>query len=366
VNADERAQDLWQKAERQLYEAASRGESGRTNAVPRYAEKAEELFRDAELEAIKTALFTEIEENIEAAKDLDADDWAPKSYQFARDLLSQARTELEANRYDTDRPRDLANQALHYARHAQYVARLADDIDDNDTTLENVLMDWEAAIGQLGTSLDLPLYFDNGPGQAIQDLNERILKRGERLKNADEDLAASRARATILEEEMSRLQADLEGQELAQNRLSQRLAEQEVLDRKFKAVEGMFTPDEAIVLRVKEQLVIRLIGLGFASGSARLEARHYPLLGKLQQALGGFPGAPVTIEGHTDSYGMDASNLQLSIDRAEAVKKYLLANTSMAPLQLSATGYGESRPIANNETAEGRLRNRRIDVVIYP
>jgi chemotaxis protein MotB len=38
----------------------------------------------------------------------------------------------------------------------------------------------------------------------------------------------------------------------------------------------------------------------------------------------------------------------------------------MAPLQLSATGYGESRPIANNETAEGRLRNRRIDVVIYP
>ena len=91
----------------------------------RFADKAEALYREAELAAIETALFTEIEGQIESARKLDADDWAPKSYSFAVDLLSQARSELAANRYDTDRPRDLATQAFHYAKHAQYVARLA-------------------------------------------------------------------------------------------------------------------------------------------------------------------------------------------------------------------------------------------------
>jgi outer membrane protein OmpA-like peptidoglycan-associated protein len=72
------------------------------------------------------------------------------------------------------------------------------------------------------------------------------------------------------------------------------------------------------------------------------------------------------VEGHTDSYGSDASNLNLSQERADAVKAYLLANMSMDPSRIEAIGYGESKPIANNETAEGRAKNRRIEIVIHP
>ena len=74
----------------------------------------------------------------------------------------------------------------------------------------------------------------------------------------------------------------------------------------------------------------------------------------------------VTIEGHTDSYGGDQLNMQLSTDRAAAVKQYLLANMGIEPYRIQAVGYGEDRPIANNETAEGRAKNRRIDIVISP
>ena len=59
--------------------------------------------------------------------------------------------------------------------------------------------------------------------------------------------------------------------------------------------------------------------------------------------------------------------MQLSQDRADAVRQYLLANMrNITPTQISSVGYGESKPIANNETKEGRKKNRRIDIVIHP
>ena len=72
----------------------------------------------------------------------------------------------------------------------------------------------------------------------------------------------------------------------------------------------------------------------------------------------------IIVEGHTDNIGNDAYNLNLSAERARAVQQYLIANMNLAEERTQALGYGEERPIANNETEEGRMQNRRIDVVI--
>jgi len=74
----------------------------------------------------------------------------------------------------------------------------------------------------------------------------------------------------------------------------------------------------------------------------------------------------MVIEGHTDAFGSDSDNLTLSQRRADAVAQFLLNNASVSPVNMTALGYGESHPVANNETEEGRRTNRRIDVVIYP
>ena len=68
-----------------------------------------------------------------------------------------------------------------------------------------------------------------------------------------------------------------------------------------------------------------------------------------------------------DSFGGDEANLALSKKRAEAVRSYLIANMpSGESRRIDAVGYGESRPIGNNETAEGRTKNRRIDLLLIP
>jgi outer membrane protein OmpA-like peptidoglycan-associated protein len=78
-----------------------------------------------------------------------------------------------------------------------------------------------------------------------------------------------------------------------------------------------------------------------------------------------FPESKISIEGYTDSFGGDAQNLILSQKRADAVTEYLLANTSLDKAMIDSKGFGETNPIANNETKEGRAKNRRIDLIIH-
>ena len=366
VEAAERAPQLWREAEVQFYEAASRAEKGRERRVSDYAAKAEGLYRDAELAAIENVLFARIEAEIKKAKDLDADDWAPKSYESAVALLQKARDVLHANRYDTDEPRNLARQALHQALHAQYVAVLADDIDDNDNSLEAVLLQWEDTLRPLGEALDVPLYFDNGPDAALELIMTSLNERDSRMADIAAELASLRNRNRLMGQEILVLQSELEDREAAQARLDRRLAEQSEQEALVSRTESLFAANEAEVVRHENRLIIRLVGLGFASGSAALEARHEGLLAKLQTALASFPSTPVTIEGHTDSYGADDANLQLSVRRAQSVEEYLLNRKTVASAHVTSVGFGETKPIANNETADGRWKNRRIDVVIYP
>ena len=109
-----------------------------------------------------------------------------------------------------------------------------------------------------------------------------------------------------------------------------------------------------------------MFGLSFEIGQAALTSEHEALLADLRRALSEYPESVVVIEGHTDDYGSDAENLALSEQRAAAVQEYLLARTPISPANLSARGYGEAQPVANNETEDGRRHNRRIDVVISP
>ena len=134
----------------------------------------------------------------------------------------------------------------------------------------------------------------------------------------------------------------------------------------MKQIESTFDRSEAQVFRDSSEIYIRLVGLSFPSGSADIGDTDYQLLTKVQNAIRIFDDSEVIVEGHTDSHGADDSNLSLSEQRAESVRQYLMAQMGLSYDQVSAVGYGETQPVANNETPQGRARNRRIDVRIVP
>lgn len=110
-------------------------------------------------------------------------------------------------------------------------------------------------------------------------------------------------------------------------------------------------------------LVVTLGDVLFATGKAEIRSRASSNLSKLAAFLNRYQDRTVIIEGHTDGVGSEASNLALSQRRADSVKSYLVGQ-GIAPTRLTASGKGESAPVADNHSASGRRQNRRVEVII--
>jgi chemotaxis protein MotB len=109
----------------------------------------------------------------------------------------------------------------------------------------------------------------------------------------------------------------------------------------------------------------------FNSGSITLSESGMDVIDKIAEVAANYPDREIRVEGHTDNVGIAAayrdkypSNWELATRRACSVVAYLMKKHEMSPEQLSAVGYGEYQPIAENETAEGRALNRRVVIVI--
>ncbi|MBN1984202.1 MAG: OmpA family protein [Chitinivibrionales bacterium] len=107
------------------------------------------------------------------------------------------------------------------------------------------------------------------------------------------------------------------------------------------------------------QLILK--GVNFESGKAVLLFGSYKVLDEIAESLVEWPEVRVEIQGHTDNTGKPAKNLELSQQRAETVRQYLIGK-GVAADRLTAVGYGKERPIADNKTASGRAQNRRVEL----
>ncbi len=363
----------WKDGESAFSQATRSLERGSIKSAERYAEKAETAYRSGELIAIKANYLNETRDFIAMAKKLKADRYAPTSYGNAVSLLEAAETELTNNRYDTDKPRSLAADAKHNVLHAIYIAKLENRIRSRELNLETILLGWEASIARLGDALDTPVYFDYGEEEAIEALLEGMTRirlekaaLAQTIEDRDQALAGLNEQVTKMQELLGGGNQTIEELEELLAEQSRRLQQQAMHRERFATVEGLFEPGQATVMRQGDTVIIRMIGLNFDSGTSTLTTEHQQILAVLEQAIAEFPESRVVVEGHTDAFGSDADNLGLSQARADAVAQHLLSKLPISPMNLNAMGYGETRPVANNETAEGRKRNRRIDVVIKP
>ncbi len=104
-------------------------------------------------------------------------------------------------------------------------------------------------------------------------------------------------------------------------------------------------------------------GILFDVNSATIKGESYKTLQEIGELLQELPDLRLSIEGHTDSDGSDESNMTLSERRADSVRTYLISTFSIAADRLESKGWGESKPVDTNDTAEGKANNRRVELV---
>ncbi len=383
------AKELWLEAEEQFIEAAEQLEKGDRDDSYEESVEAIEIYRKAELSAIKTNLLAETRRLIEKADYMDVDKKAPKTLEKAKSLLSETEKELETNRYDMDYPRILAKQAKYEAKHAIYLYSTIEKIDDEDIEMEDVILNLENPLINIAEEVGFVAQFDEGfdkPENLIIDYisylqatNSRLVMENSQQNNLIGHLHANievlkKERNALNNEfnnEISKRSAESKSKMLAieaeKAELAKKIDYQTKINEQFDIVNNIFNSSEAMVFRSGDNVIIRMHSFAFDVGKSEIKPANFDLLTKVQSAIKTFPKSQVIIEGYTDSFGSDALNLTLSQERSDAVTKYLMANMpELKTTNISSVGFGENNPIANNETKEGRRQNRRIDIIIKP
>ena len=350
--AQELASDSWEDASKDFDDTMRYVERGDMKRAEREAARAESEYREAELTAIKRSLLGQARADLADADEARADRYAKATFNKARQLLLRADQAIELDRYDVNTARDFASRAAYEARHATYISGVTQKMRDDYRNVEKLILEVESGLDRIAQSVGTPVGFDSGLEEAVINIADSVDEQTSELLAARDRLAGLETRAVDLK---SRLGV------VAESRDNLALRQEA-----FRSASQQFSSEEAQVIRDGDRLIIRLISLNFPSGDAVIEPRNFPLLSKLQAVLEDFPGSRFIVEGHTDSRGSEENNLALSDRRAAAVRQYLLSNMRGQSPAIEAVGYGETSPVANNETEVGRAQNRRIDIVIEP
>ena len=366
ARAPELSSEIWKDGQRKFGDAIRMLERGDLKNAKRREVEATSLYRDAELVAIKAQYLSETRRLLADADRARVDRYAPITLGKAKQLLANAERELNENRYDTDLPRNLARQANYEAKHAIYLSEVGRKVRDRDLTAEQLVLQWEKSLREVAGAADIVPDMEQGPVNLEQSLVAYI----DQMRNDNQALGQQKTenetRLSDMEEEMRALDERLGGATVERAALVQRLEALARVKQQFEQVEKMFTAAEARVFREGNNIILRLVELTFDSGASDIRPTSFDLLGKVEKAIDVFPRSELIIEGHTDSFGGDDSNQALSQQRAESVQQYMVNAMRIPTYRLIATGYGETRPVASNETESGRERNRRIDIVIRP
>jgi outer membrane protein OmpA-like peptidoglycan-associated protein len=344
------AEKIWEKAETEFYDAVTNLEDEDIEDAKYYGNEALKLYNEAELLSIKNGILGQARENIKLAEQADADDYAFHTYRSAQNLLMEAERLLDGDRYAKDEAIEKADNAAYQGAHAAYLAKIIKEFSKKDENWENLILKFEEILEEFGTLINYEPRFEKGFEQSVQAISTTI----KNLKDEKKQL--------ITENES--LKDELQSVREREADYSAELEKKKDKEQRVEKVKTLFGANEARVIYEGDNLIIRLFGLNFPSGKAIIEPEYFSLLTKVQQALRIFSDNHYLIEGHTDALGNNSSNKILSEKRALSIREYLLANMDIAEAQITHIGFGEDKPIASNDTQEGREQNRRIDIVI--
>ena len=282
---------------------------------------------------VKAVQFRELDTVIKAiqqASGEDAENLAPKSLRTA--LLDVS----EAENLIAQSPRD--------PKIYQVILDLAVESSVYLTDVMDVILDAP------GTPEDI--------ASKIVEQNRKLEALSKNVGNLEHNLKTTQSTLMETEGSLKQKETALKQQDEELDKSSRQVRFQRAMDQAVQE----FPDEEASVYQQGSKLIFRLKKINFASGSATIPAASKPMLSKINDMIKFVNAELVVVEGHTDSIGTATLNKTLSTKRAISVANYLAALAG--GYKIGYVGYGESRPIASNETKEGRAINRRVDLVV--
>jgi OmpA-OmpF porin, OOP family len=304
-------------------------------------------YTQLELAALKLGTAEQAKSAIASAKQEGAEKYAPKTLAQAEEKMALAVSILDADRTQTEKAEAQAKYAKWLAERSASITETIKDFDRRDYTMEDVVLWQQAQLSTVNEPIGGQLPFNESSDAVVLSLKASI----DKLKAAG--LVYSKQLALTEKEQQA-----AEKERLAME------AKNRATKIQFETVQAMFTAEEAKVYLQRDDVLISAHGFQFPSGVSEIQTANFPLMNKIIRAIKLFPDARIEVSGHTDSTGADNVNKSLSQARADKVGKFLSEVGDIASNRITTIGYGESRLLATNKTAEGRAENRRVEIKI--
>jgi len=187
--------------------------------------------------------------------------------------------------------------------------------------------------------------------------------------SSKEALAEKDNEIQLLKADVSRYQQIAEQEQEISRNLKQKSQQNDQLNNELKATLKDLETEKK--LRIENDRIVLMNAILFASGSVRISDEGKVILDRIWNIIVKYPDREIFIEGHTDNMpiakkyeGKYKSNWELSTSRSLAVLHYVKNHPNATPGRLRVMGYGESSPVADNSNEEGRMQNRRVEIVI--
>lgn len=367
-NAPVQAKEPFDKSMTILTRTIEKLEKGDLEEASKLAHQAAASFRLAEVESIKAEILGGIKDLLKKADDAGSRELAPNSYADVLSKLAKTEKYIEANPQDRETADRMATELGKDLSRTVYLATWISKLKASPNGWEQLIVQYSGDIEKICDTLRLKPGTDRDVAVSVETILAAIRSLQNDRQYLQQELAERDLKIGELEAEINKL-ASQSGKYMSELEVKrQQLQAQKRFEETVSRVTALLDSSEGTIFRStsgsSDQIVIRLTGLKFKSGSAEIRPGDFGLLTRVQQVIREFPDRKIEIQGHTDSKGDERDNLKLSEARAEAVKDYLVTNMNLPADEIETFGFGESRPLASNDTAEGRILNRRIEIIL--
>lgn len=350
--------DLAERAEREFAQVVESFEDGNLSKARREAAIASQTIHAGQVVAARERFVRPISKTVAGARRVKATTYAPKALKEAIDTQRKIERLIKENPDAETQAYALSQRGQESAKRALRIAKLGNDFSRNPAAVETWMDAEDARMAMLGEALGVKLSRAQTPEEQLVILKQAV---DDMKASYEGQLADAEAQINQLSQKLAKYEGELS--DLAEVRRKLQLKRE--AEAKIKRLAGLFDPKQVeILLTPDADVILRMKALNFRSGSAVIPPAAYTMLDAAVKSIEIFPDRRVRVEGHTDSIGSNQYNQALSERRANAVRDYLLQRLPQGHPGVIAVGYGEEKPIANNETAEGRKKNRRIDIVL--
>ncbi|WP_238701826.1 OmpA family protein [Mariprofundus erugo] len=357
AGAREIRRDLADRAEEAFEKVVAAVEEGNLHRAAKESGNAELLTYQAEVVAAREQLTRPIARAIAEARKADGGRYAPKAFAGASEGLKQVERLVSSHPAARGQLYNESRNSIALAGKAEQIGVQGRLLHKKPAMVEEWLDSRQHDLNVIAEHLHITTDKETTDEQVAL-----IMQAIDQMKSGYE------AELADASEQINRLQGHVSELDAARSSLDEaryKLQLKRDAEAKIAQLAKLFNPDQVeLFLTTDADVIIRMKAMNFPSGSTIIPTESYELLELTGKAIDLFANRAIRIEGHTDSIGNDEYNQQLSERRAMTVREYFEARFGENHREITAVGFGEDHPIANNEKAEGRRSNRRIDIVL--